>query len=126
MSNALVTAATAGLQAGLRNIGSYTGKAAARANGVSQAAAVQSGKFNQDSANIANSINAQTMENQYGYNSGQAATANAFTQEMWNAAAAFNTEQFERAMEFNAAEAQKIEIGRKECQILSTKEQLKT
>lgn len=107
MADALTTAAIGGLQAGLRSLGTYTGKAAARANGVSQQSAVQSGKFNQESANLANNINANTMQTQYGFNSGQAATANAFTQEMWNHAAQYNTEQFERAMQFNAEEAQK-------------------
>lgn len=66
-----------------------------RANAVSAAAQQNAANFNQNSANIANDINTQTLASQYQYNSGA-----------WAEAANWNTEQFERAMQFNAEQAQ--------------------
>ena len=89
----------------LAQIGNYTAKAAARANGVSFAAQSAQGTFNQNSANIANAISSSNLADQYAYNSAQAAEANNFTQQMWNQAAAYNTSMFERQMEFNEKQA---------------------
>lgn len=87
------------------NAAKYIG-AGQRANAVSAAAQATAGNFNQASADNANAINSQTIANQYGFNSGQAALANDFSQSSWQQAANYNTEMFERAMEFNAKQAQ--------------------
>lgn len=87
------------------NAAKYIG-AGQRANAVSAAAQAAAGNFNQASADNANAINSQTIANQYGFNSGQAALANDFSQASWLQAASYNTEMFERAMEFNAEQAQ--------------------
>lgn len=90
----------------LAQIGNYTAKAAARANGVSFASQAAQGNFNQGSADIANALADTRIAEQYAYNSAQAAEANNFTQMMWDKAAAYNTNLFERQMEFNAEQAQ--------------------
>lgn len=95
------------LAQGINSFANYTARAASRANGVSAAAQKTAGNFNQASADNANLINANTLAQQYGFNSGQAALANNFTQSSWDQAAAWNEEMFERQMEFNAREAQK-------------------
>lgn len=102
----------------LHEFAGYSAKAAANANGVSFASQNAQGQFNQQSANIANGLGTNRILDQYGFNSAQAATANAFTEAMWDKSAAYNTEAWERAaawnemmmqkqMEFNSAEAQK-------------------
>ena len=92
---------------GLKSFQSYSAQAAARANGVSAAAQKAQGTFNQASANNANSIGADRIAQQYGFNSGQSALANDFTSQMWNNAASWNEEMFERQMQFNREEAEK-------------------
>lgn len=69
-------------------------RAGERANAVSAAAQQNAASFNQNSANIANDINAQTLASQYQFNSAG-----------WEQAANWNQQQFERAMEFNAEQA---------------------
>lgn len=117
------------LAQGVRQAGTYSAQAAARANGVSFASQAAQGAFNQQSADLANAIGTDRTLQQYDFNSAQAASANAFTQamwdksaaynsEMWDKSAAYNTEAWERSaawneammerqMQFNAAEAQK-------------------
>ena len=90
----------------LAGAGTYTAQAAARANGISFASQAAQGQFNQQSANIANSLADSRIFDQYAYNSAQAAEANNFTQMMWDKAAAYNTNMFERQMAFNAEQAQ--------------------
>ena len=102
-----ITALAAGIGQGLKQFQSYSAQAAARANGVSAAAQKAQGSFNQASANNANSIGADRIAEQYGFNSGQAALANDFTSQMWNNAASWNEEMFQRQMDFNREEAQK-------------------
>lgn len=89
----------------INNIANYSGQAAARANGVSQAAQSAQGAFNSGQASIANSIGDQRLASQYGFNSGQAAMANQFTSDMWDKSAAWNEMMWERMAEFNHNEA---------------------
>lgn len=91
----------------VQNIGQYSAKAAARANGISAASQNAQGQFNQASVNNANQISASNTNAQYGFNSAQAAQANAFSQKSWEQTAAYNERLWERQAEFNAAEAQK-------------------
>lgn len=90
----------------LAGIGNYTAQAAAKANGISAAAQAAQGQFNQNSANIANSLADSRLFDQYAYNSAQAAQANAFTEYMWDKAAAYNLDLFNRQMAFNAEQSQ--------------------
>lgn len=92
---------------GINSFATHSAQAAARANGVSAAAQSAQGAFNQNSANMANNIAADRITQQYGFNAAQAASANAFTSEMWDKTAAWNEEMFERQMEFAKNEAQK-------------------
>ena len=89
----------------ISNIGTYTARAASRANGVSAAAQSAQGSFNAGQAAIANSIGDSRIASQYGFNSGQAAMANQFTSDMWDRAAAWNEMMWERQAEFNHNEA---------------------
>lgn len=91
----------------LSNIANYSARGAARANGVSAAAQSAQGQFNQGSVDIANTIGTDRTLQQYGFNSAQAAAANAFTEKMWNQTAAWNEAMWERQAEFNSAEAEK-------------------
>lgn len=91
----------------ITNIANYSGQAAARANGVSAAAQSAQGVFNQNSANMANTLADERLAQQYAFNSAQAANANEFTESMWNKTAAWNEAMWQRQAEFNAAEAQK-------------------
>lgn len=91
----------------ITNIANYSGQAAARANGVSAAAQSAQGVFNQNSANIANTLADERLAQQYAFNSAQAASANAFTESMWDKTAAWNEAMWQRQAEFNSAEAQK-------------------
>lgn len=95
-----------GTNEGLRSMASHTAKAAAQANAVSAGAQQAQGAFNQASANNANAIGADRIGTQYQFNSGQAASANDFTKQMWGQAAAWNEDMFNRQMEFNAEQAQ--------------------
>lgn len=92
---------------GISSFANYTARAASRANSVSAAAQKTASTFNQASTDNANLINANTLAQQYGFNSAQSALANNFTQASWDQAAAWNEEMFEKQMEFNAREAQK-------------------
>lgn len=107
----------AGLGNAIAGAGQYTAQAAARANGVSAAAQRAQGSFNQNSVNNANSITADRIAQQYGFNSAQAAIANDFTQNMWqqsadwnermwNTSADWNERMWERQAKFNAEQAQ--------------------
>lgn len=91
---------------GLNSFAGASARAASRANGVSAGAQTAAANFNQGSADNANNINATTLNNQYGFNSGQAAIANQFTEHMWDRAAAWNENMFNRQLEFNAEQAQ--------------------
>lgn len=94
-----------GIITGVNNAAKYVG-AGQRANAVSGAAAANSGRFNQASADNANNINAQTLQNQYAFNSAGANLANQYTTDMWNTAANWNSDMFEKQMAFNAQQAQ--------------------
>lgn len=93
---ASITAIANGVGQGLKNFQAYSGQAAARANGVSAAAQKAQGNFNQASANNANAIGTDRIAEQYGFNSGQAAMANAFSREMWDITANYNSEEAEK------------------------------
>lgn len=81
-------------------------KAAGAANAVSKQAQSAQGAFNQNSANIANSIADNRLAAQYDFNSGQAASANEFNLEAWREAAAWNEMMWEKQAKFNAEQAQ--------------------
>lgn len=89
----------------ISNIGTYSARAASRANGVSAAAQSAQGAFNSGQASIANSIGDSRLASQYGFNSSQAAMANQFTSDMWDRSAAWNEMMWERQAEFNHNEA---------------------
>ena len=57
-----------GVGQGLQGMASYSGQAAARANGISAAAQANQGAFNQASANNANSIATDRIAQQYQFN----------------------------------------------------------
>lgn len=90
---------------GLRAAASHSARAAASANGVSKQAQSAQGQFNQNSANIANSLGTDRIAEQYAFNSAQAQAANDFTMQMWERAAGWNEDMFNRSMEFNAEQA---------------------
>lgn len=90
---------------GLRAAASHSARAAATANGVSAAAQSAQGQFNQNSANMANSLGTDRIAEQYAFNSAQAQAANDFTIQMWERAAGWNENMFNRSMEFNAEQA---------------------
>lgn len=103
---------------GIKQAGTHTARAAATANGISAASQNAQGQFNQASANAANAIGDTRTADQYGFNSGQAAIANQFSQNsweqsaawnemMWEKAAAWNEMMWQKQADFNAAEAQK-------------------
>lgn len=113
-----LNAAAHGIAAGAQRAANYTARAAATANGVSQAAQTAQGNFNQGSVNTANSLGSDRLAEQYAFNSAQAAMANNFTEMMWDKSAAWNEMMWQRnadwnemmwgkQSEFNAAEAQK-------------------
>lgn len=83
-----------GLTSGLNQAAKYVGAGSA-ANAVSAAAQQKAANFNQASANNANQINAQTLANQYGFNSAS-----------WADAANWNESMFNQSIEFNAEQAQ--------------------
>lgn len=101
-----VAALADSVASGLKQAATHSARAAATANGVSAAAQSAQGTFNQNSVNNANAIGSDRIMQQYGYNSAQAASANAFTQNMWDQTAAWNEEMFNRQMAFNAEQAQ--------------------
>lgn len=88
---------------GVKQAATYSGRAAATANGTSFASQAAQGAFNQASANIANGLGTDRLLAQYGFNSAQAASANDFTKAMWDASATYNTEAWERAAQWNEA-----------------------
>lgn len=92
---------------GLESIGTYSAKAAAQANAISQAAQSAQGAFNQQSADTANALNQNAMASQWAFNSGQATAANLNQMGMWQTAADWNEEMWQKQADFNAAEAQK-------------------
>lgn len=65
------------------------------ANAVSAAAQQKAANFNQNSADIANQLNAQTLSQQYGFNSAAWAQAADWNESMFNQSMAFNAEQAE-------------------------------
>lgn len=91
------------LGAGIQAAATHSGQAAARANGVSWASQNAQGQFNQMSADIANGLGTDRTIGQYNFNSAQAASANEFTQAMWDRSAAYNQEAWERAAKWNEA-----------------------
>lgn len=62
--------------------------------------------FNAGQANAATQQNIATMANQYQFNSGQAQSANAFTEDMWNRTASWNEAMWQKQADFNAEQAQ--------------------
>lgn len=102
----------------VRQFGTHTARAAARANGISAAAQNAQGAFNSGQAAIANGLGSNRIADQYGFNGAQAQIANDFTSGMWDQAAAWNEMMWEKAAQwnemmwqkqadFNASEAQK-------------------
>lgn len=92
---------------GLNKAATHAARAAATANGVSKASQDAQGLFNQQSANNANAIGTDRLEQMYQFNSSQAAMANAYNDEMWNKTAAWNEMMWEKQAEFNRQEAEK-------------------
>lgn len=112
MSKAYAENYQAALRAGANSIAnvlqaaaSHTARAAAASNGVSFASQAAQGAFNQGSANIANALGSDRLQQQYGFNSAQAAIANNFSSEMWDKTAAWNEQMWERQAAFNAEQA---------------------
>lgn len=91
---------------GLESIGTYSAKAAAQANSISQQAQSAQGAFNQASANQANMLNDQSIASQYGFNSAMMSAANEYNTEAWNQAAAWNEKMWQKQADFNAEQAQ--------------------
>lgn len=96
----------ANIAKGIGAVGNYTARAAAQANAVSRQAQSAQGAFNQNSANIANSITDNRIASQYGFNSGMMQAANDYNTGMWERTAAWNEEMWERQAEFNREQAQ--------------------
>lgn len=91
---------------GLQAAAATSGRAAAQANAVSRQAQSAQGAFNQNSANIANSIGDSRISSQYGFNSAMMQDANAYNTGMWERTATWNEEMWERQAEFNREQAQ--------------------
>ena len=113
-----VAAIADSIATGVNRAATHSARAAATANGISAASQSAQGAFNQSSVNNANAIGSERLAQQYGFNSAQAAAANAFSQGswqqtadwnemMWQKQADWNERMFQQQMEFNAAEAQK-------------------
>ena len=100
--NSIATA----LGAGISSFANYSAKAASNANGVSAAAQSAQGAFNQNSANIANSLASDRIAEQYQFNAAQAAAANNFTQQMWQQSADWNEMMWQKSADWNAEQAQ--------------------
>ena len=98
MGNALGQAA--------QNVGTYSAKAAAQANSISQQAQSAQGAFNQASANQANMLNDQSISNQYGFNSAMMSAANDYNTEAWERAAEWNEYMWEKQAKYNAEQAE--------------------
>lgn len=105
LGNSAAASLGSGIVSGLNNAAKYA-RAGERANAVSAAAQAKAAQFNQSSSDNANTINTQTLANQYAFNSGGANLANDYTTGSWNQAAAWNEEMFEKQMAFNAQQAQ--------------------
>lgn len=90
----------------LTNIANYSGKAAARANAVSQQAQSAQGEFNRDQTNLANALADERLQQMYMFNSAQAEAANQFTEYMWDKSAAYNQNMWEQNAAYNAEQAQ--------------------
>lgn len=95
------------IASGLQAASQKSAQAAATANGVSAAAQNAQGAFNQGSANIANNLGTDRIQQQYAFNSAQAQMANDFSAAMWDKTAGWNEMMWERQAEFAAREAQK-------------------
>lgn len=91
---------------GLESIGTYSAKAAEKANSISAQAQSAQGAFNQASANQANMLNDQSIASQYGFNSAMMSAANQYNTQAWNEAAAWNEEMWHKQAKFNAEQAQ--------------------
>lgn len=87
-------------------MGSYTAKAAIQANNTSFASQAAQGAFNQASADNANRINMDNMQNQWGFNSAMMNNANEYNTAMWQKAADWNQAMWERQAQFNAEQAE--------------------
>ena len=92
---------------GIQSFATHSANAAAKANGISAGAQAAQGTFNQASANNANVIGTNRLAEQYAFNSGQAAAANAFTQSSWDNAASWNEMMWQRAADWNEMMLQK-------------------
>lgn len=102
-NNSFIGAVADTIGSAVKAAATHSARAASTANGVSFASQAAQGAFNQQSANIANGLGTDRIIGQYDFNSGQAASANAFTQAMWNQAANYNTEAWEKAAAWNEA-----------------------
>lgn len=89
----------------IENMGNYSAQAAIQANNTSFASQAAQGAFNQASADNANRINSDNMQNQWGFNSAMMANANEYNTAMWQKAADWNEAMWERQAEFNAKQA---------------------
>ena len=92
---------------GVQRAATHSARAAASANGISQASQSAQGTFNQASANNANAIGNQRLLEQYNFNAAQASMANQFSSDMWDKSAAWNEMMWQKQADFNAAEAEK-------------------
>lgn len=106
MAKSLIGNVAAAVGAGITAMGAHSARAAAQANAVSRQAQAAQGAFNQNSANIANSIGDNRIASQYGFNSGMMANANDYNTAMWEKTAAWNENMWERQAEYNAEQAQ--------------------
>lgn len=88
------------ISTGIKAVANHSAQAASKANGVSAAAQAAQGTFNQNSANLANSIGTDRIADQYAYNSAQAAAANDFAMSSWNQAAEWNERMWEKNAEW--------------------------
>ena len=70
-------------------------------NAISAGAQAAQGQFNQASANNANLLGSNRLNDQYLFNSAQSGIANDFTQNMWNQAAAWNEAMWEKTAAWN-------------------------
>lgn len=94
------------LGSALKEIGTYSQNAAAKANAISGASQSAQGTFNQASADQANALNLGAMSNQYGFNSAQAEATNAYNTAAWERAAQWNEAMWQKQADFNAEQAQ--------------------
>lgn len=77
-----------------------------QANLASAAGQAAAADFNAGQASAATQQNITSMQNQWGFNSAQAQSANQFTADMWSQTAAWNEAMWEKQAAYNAEQAQ--------------------